>query len=95
MLLKMENDVNASLRCGKVRRHPEHLAHLRQFRRTEAEYIEFNNLLAPGVSCGRLASFAAPLLRSQGFLYFHSGAGRESFSGGRAAWASFFSSSSG
>ena len=62
MLLKMQNDVNASLRGCKMRRHPGHLAHLRKFRRTEAQYMECNNLLARGVSCGRLASFAAPLL---------------------------------
>jgi hypothetical protein len=57
----MENDVNASLRGWKVPRHQGHLEHLRKFARTEAQYIEFNNPLARGVSCGRLASFAAPL----------------------------------
>jgi hypothetical protein len=88
----MENDVNASLLGYKVRRHPEHLAHPRKFRRTGVQYIKCNDPLAHGVSCGRLASFAGPLL---GSWYFDSGAGRESFSGGRATWASFFSSLSG
>jgi hypothetical protein len=62
ILLKMESDVNASLLGYKVRRHPEDLAHLWKFRRTEVQYIKCNDPLAHGVSCGRLPSFAAPLL---------------------------------
>jgi hypothetical protein len=62
----------------------------------EANDRECNNLLARGVGCGRLASVCSPAAVIPGvFWHFHSGAGRESFSGGRAAWASFFSSSSG
>jgi hypothetical protein len=50
---------HASLRGWKL---PGHPAHLRKFRGIEARYIERNNLLARGVSCGRLPSFAAPRL---------------------------------
>jgi hypothetical protein len=53
---------HASLRGWKLPRHPGHPEHLRKFRGIEARYIERNNLLARGVSCGRLPSFAAPLL---------------------------------
>ena len=54
-----------------------------------------NNALALRVSCGRLAAFTAPLFRIQGCTRCRSEEGRESCSGGRATWASFYSSSSG
>ena len=54
-----------------------------------------NNALAHGVSCGRLAAFTAPLFRIQGCTRCRSEEGRESYSGGRATWASFYSWSSG
>jgi hypothetical protein len=76
MLPKMENDVNASLRvlvkrlCADVRvttrlqgaTPPRTSGASPEISGYEARYIECNNLLARGVSCGRLPSFAAPLL---------------------------------
>ena len=53
------------------------------------------NALALRVSCGRLAAFTAPLFRIQGCTRCRSEEGRESYSGGRATWASFYSWSSG
>jgi hypothetical protein len=53
------------------------------------------NALALAVSCGRLAAFTALLFRIQGCTRCRSEEGRESYSGGRATWASFFLSSSG
>ena len=40
ILLKMENDVNASLLGCKVRRHPDHPARLRKFRRTGVHHFK-------------------------------------------------------
>jgi hypothetical protein len=63
MLLKMEKDVNACLRvCEvcKVRCSWEHFPFGKNLRGQEKK--KYNNALAHGISCGRLASFDAPLL---------------------------------
>jgi hypothetical protein len=89
MLLKMEKDVNARLRClGKVfAPHPTALESQMQKQTKKA--------LARGVSYGRLASFAPHSCDSRHCKRYQGGEGREIHSGGRAAWASFFWLSSG
>jgi hypothetical protein len=89
MLLKMEKDVNARLRClGKVFAPSSYSA-----RKSDAKTDK--KALARGVSYGRLASFAPHSCDSRDCKRYQSGEGREIHSGGRAAWASLFSWSSG
>jgi hypothetical protein len=63
MLLKMEKDVNACLRVSEVcnvRCSRGHFPFGKNLR--EQGKKKYNNALAHGLSCGRLASFDAPLL---------------------------------
>jgi len=63
MLLKMEKDVNACLRVCEFARCAalgKHFAFGKNLRGQEKK--KCNNALAHGLSCGRLASFDAPLL---------------------------------
>jgi len=92
MLLKMEKDVNASLQSRETQCSRNILS---SERIRPARKKEMQQALAPGVSCGRLAAFTALLFRIQGCTRCRSEEGRESYSGGRATWASFYSWSSG
>jgi hypothetical protein len=92
MLLKMEKDVNASLQSRETQCSRTFLVP-KEFGRQGKK--EMQQALALGVSCGRLAAFTALLFRIQGCTRCRSEEGRESYSGGRATWASFYSWSSG
>src|ERR1700676_3832460 len=54
-----------------------------------------NNALALALSCGRLAAFTGPLSDSRDVRAAAVGRAENWYSGGRATWASLFSSSSG
>ena len=60
MLLKMEKDVNACLRGLQVCTAGELFRLGKDFRVQKIK--KCNNALAQGISCGRLASFDAPLM---------------------------------
>jgi len=92
MLLKMEKDVNASLQRREAHSSQNIFSSERIW---PARKKEMQQALALGVSCGRLAAFTALLFRIQGCTRCRSEEGRESYSGGRATWASFYSWSSG
>jgi hypothetical protein len=59
MLLKMEKDVNARLRGLQICTAGEYFPFGKDF---ACKKQKCNNALAHGISCGRLASFDAPLM---------------------------------
>ena len=90
MLLKMEKDVNACLRGRRAT-----LSWCSVGSRTQRKYRNATTCLRTEQAVVDSPRLQLHCCDSRDCKRYHSGAGRESYSGGRATWASFFSLSSG